>query len=596
MYSTTRVTNYYSILGISHNSTLKDINSAYKRLALKHHPDKQGTGSGDVSNDEFQKIQKAIEILRDPIRKQEHDDVLRGAGYYFCSVPFISDDEYEDWEEGTWRPTSGKRYDFSDPKELYKYKYGHSVHMDPFAPESLVEKARVEIEIRVGEQLKREAEAAEAAAAAAAAAGDVGSENGDDEGEEDEGVDGGVLFEKPQHFQDILEYLRKQEFANVEKRKRAMQANVDKDEERLRNGEEEEFDDDKEFSRGYGNEYCWRSKEAGSDVPREWHEDFYYNEDDGVYYGGDEDEGEGEYEEEEDDDDDEENDEGEDDEDDNRRENKDDDEDDEQSQGPGAGATSRPNDNPHESDRYDDDSYYHSDEEEEYEGGGNNNGADIYFFQYSSTAIKQPASGSSQSTEYMTARCTRDSEEEYVPDEAGGISLTLFMNQSPQSSESSISSSSSIMPRSSPSIEPNTTANANIDDPLLWHFYSKLTDRSNLYTSQDFLFEVTGLIFEIYCQWLEGVRLTFPEAKPLTKGQGDAPACLHLGGWEKRFGREKCGGCHLRQPLYMLICPGCGVEMCVGCRLTSAAGAAAGSKGKGVGDLLEGWDVAGLGW
>ena len=63
MYSAARVTNYYSILGISHNSTLKDINSAYKKLALKHHPDKQGTGSADVSNDEFQKVSESKRMM-----------------------------------------------------------------------------------------------------------------------------------------------------------------------------------------------------------------------------------------------------------------------------------------------------------------------------------------------------------------------------------------------------------------------------------------------------------------------------------------------------------------------------------------------------
>ncbi|GCB26738.1 diphthamide biosynthesis protein 4 [Aspergillus awamori] len=609
MYSAARVTNYYSILGISHNSTLKDINSAYKKLALKHHPDKQGTGSADLSNDEFQKIQEAIETLRDPIRKQEHDDSLRRAGYYFRSTPFASDDEYEDWEEGTWRPTSGKRYcDLTDPMELYKYKYGHSVHMDPFAPESLVEKARVEIEIRVGEQLKREAEAAEAAAAA----GGMRSENGDDDGEEDEGVedDGGVLFEKPQHFQDILEYLRNQEAASVEKRKMAMKANVDKDEERLRNGEdEEEFEhDEKEFARGYGNEYCWRSQEAGPDVPREWHENFYCNEDDAVYYGGDEDEGEDEGDEEEDDEDDEEDDEEEDD--DRRGENQnddfeDEDEDDEQPQGPGAGAPTQHHGNSYDVDRYEDDGYYHSDEEDDcYDDGGHNNGADIYFFKFSHTASEQPASSCSDSTEYVTAKCARESDDESVLDEAGGVCVTHYMSNKPQPTDSSIFSPSSINPPSSPSVMPsltspsiklNATANINNGDPLLFHFYSKLDDPGNSYTSQDFVFELTGMVFDMYCGWLECVRLTFPEAKPLTKEQQDTSACLHLGGWEKRFGRDKCKGCHLGQPLYMLTCPGCGIEKCVGCRLTAAAAVGKGV-GVGVGGLLEGWDVTALGW
>lgn len=50
--ASTEVTDYYEVLGVASNATLKDINNAYKRLALKHHPDK--SGGGDV--DEFQRV------------------------------------------------------------------------------------------------------------------------------------------------------------------------------------------------------------------------------------------------------------------------------------------------------------------------------------------------------------------------------------------------------------------------------------------------------------------------------------------------------------------------------------------------------------
>ncbi|KAH8431783.1 uncharacterized protein LDX57_009436 [Aspergillus melleus] len=43
----------YATLGVATNANSKDINSAYKRLALKYHPDK--AGGNDASYDEFQK-------------------------------------------------------------------------------------------------------------------------------------------------------------------------------------------------------------------------------------------------------------------------------------------------------------------------------------------------------------------------------------------------------------------------------------------------------------------------------------------------------------------------------------------------------------
>jgi curved DNA-binding protein CbpA len=42
--------NHYAILGIYQNASLKEINSAYKKLALKYHPDKVTTGMSSLAN------------------------------------------------------------------------------------------------------------------------------------------------------------------------------------------------------------------------------------------------------------------------------------------------------------------------------------------------------------------------------------------------------------------------------------------------------------------------------------------------------------------------------------------------------------------
>lgn len=47
---------YYNILGVAKSSSDKDIKKAYKKLTLKHHPDKGG------SPDQFKKIQEAYEV------------------------------------------------------------------------------------------------------------------------------------------------------------------------------------------------------------------------------------------------------------------------------------------------------------------------------------------------------------------------------------------------------------------------------------------------------------------------------------------------------------------------------------------------------
>lgn len=52
--ATTKIPDCYRVLGIARDATTRDINSAYKKLALKHHPDK-AVGEGS-SRDEFQKV------------------------------------------------------------------------------------------------------------------------------------------------------------------------------------------------------------------------------------------------------------------------------------------------------------------------------------------------------------------------------------------------------------------------------------------------------------------------------------------------------------------------------------------------------------
>lgn len=59
---------YYQTLGIQKNATDDDIKKAYRKLAMKHHPDRGGNA------DEFKKIEEAHRILSDPQRRAEYDN------------------------------------------------------------------------------------------------------------------------------------------------------------------------------------------------------------------------------------------------------------------------------------------------------------------------------------------------------------------------------------------------------------------------------------------------------------------------------------------------------------------------------------------
>ena len=69
---------YYKTLGIPKNASESDIKKAYRRLALKYHPDKN---PGDkASEGKFKDIAEAYAVLSDKKRRLRYDALSRGAG------------------------------------------------------------------------------------------------------------------------------------------------------------------------------------------------------------------------------------------------------------------------------------------------------------------------------------------------------------------------------------------------------------------------------------------------------------------------------------------------------------------------------------
>ncbi|KAL2825173.1 DnaJ domain-containing protein [Aspergillus cavernicola] len=66
-------TDLYQILGVEEDATSEQIKSAYRKLALKHHPDKAPADGKEEANQQFQKIAFAYAILSDARRRQRFD-------------------------------------------------------------------------------------------------------------------------------------------------------------------------------------------------------------------------------------------------------------------------------------------------------------------------------------------------------------------------------------------------------------------------------------------------------------------------------------------------------------------------------------------
>ena len=65
------IMNYYAILGVSQYAKYREIKAAYRRLALKYHPDRN---SSPVSENSIKIINAAFEVLSDKDKRRQYDE------------------------------------------------------------------------------------------------------------------------------------------------------------------------------------------------------------------------------------------------------------------------------------------------------------------------------------------------------------------------------------------------------------------------------------------------------------------------------------------------------------------------------------------
>lgn len=71
------MTDYYSILGVDKNASEEDIKKAYKKLALKYHPDRWANATDEEkkeAEEKFKEINEANTVLSDPQKRKNYDN------------------------------------------------------------------------------------------------------------------------------------------------------------------------------------------------------------------------------------------------------------------------------------------------------------------------------------------------------------------------------------------------------------------------------------------------------------------------------------------------------------------------------------------
>ena len=65
---------FYAVLGVPRDASEAEVKKAYRKLALKYHPDKNQAGDRDAAAEKFKQISEAAETLLDAEKRREYDN------------------------------------------------------------------------------------------------------------------------------------------------------------------------------------------------------------------------------------------------------------------------------------------------------------------------------------------------------------------------------------------------------------------------------------------------------------------------------------------------------------------------------------------
>jgi curved DNA-binding protein len=100
---------YYKVLGVEKNASQDEIKKAYRKLAVKYHPDKNPDNK--AAEEKFKEISEANDVLSDPEKRKKYDELGENWRYYQQQGGDANQYDFSKWQT---RPGAGGRQQYTE--------------------------------------------------------------------------------------------------------------------------------------------------------------------------------------------------------------------------------------------------------------------------------------------------------------------------------------------------------------------------------------------------------------------------------------------------------------------------------------------------